>query len=80
MDDSLVTGSDPKVLQSFIQDLDTHFALKTRGLMNYFLGFEAHRDSTSFYLTQSKYTIDLLKKAAMQVVSLVLHQLIWGFP
>ena len=66
VDDILVTGSDPKVLQSFIRDLDTLFAFKTLGSVNYFLGFEANRDSTGIYLTQSKYTIDLLKKAAMQ--------------
>ncbi|XP_052208544.1 uncharacterized mitochondrial protein AtMg00810-like [Diospyros lotus] len=66
VDDILVTGSDSKVLKSFIRDLDTHFALKTLGSMNYFLEFEVHRDSTGIYLAQSKYIIDLLKKDAMQ--------------
>jgi len=64
--DILVTGSNSIALQAYIQDLDTHFALKTLGSVNYFLGFEAYRDSTSIYLIQSNYTLDLLKKAAMQ--------------
>lgn len=34
--------------------------------MHYFLGFEAHRNKSGIYLTQSKYALDLLKKADMQ--------------
>ena len=66
VDDMFVTGSDPIALRACIQDLDTHFAHKTLGFVNYFLGFEAFRDGNGIYLTQSKYTLDLLKKAAMQ--------------
>lgn len=65
VDDILVTGSSTAALHGFICDLDKNFALKTLGSMNYFLGFEAYRDSTSLYLTQSKYTLDLLTKATM---------------
>jgi len=63
--DILITGSDFAALQACIHDLDTHFALKTIGSVNYFLGFKAYRDSNGLYLTQSKYVLDLLKKAAM---------------
>ena len=66
VDDIFVTGFDPIALQVCIQDLNTHFALKTLGSVNYFLGFEAYKDVSGIYLTQSKYTLDLLKKAAMQ--------------
>lgn len=65
VDDILLTGSDSLALTSCIRNLDTQFALKTLGSVNYFLGFEAYRDTSSLYLTQSKYVIDLLKKAAM---------------
>ena len=74
-DDILITGLDHKALQSFIHDLATHFALKTLGSVNYFLDFEAFRDSKGLYLTQSKYTIDLLKKAICKIASHVLLQL-----
>ena len=66
VDDILVMGSDPSALQTCIQDLDDHFALKALGSVNYFRGFEAYRDTEGMYLTQSKYTLDLLKKASMQ--------------
>jgi len=40
VDDILLTRSDPTTLSYCIHDLDTHFALKTLGSVNYFLGFE----------------------------------------
>ena len=46
-------------------DLHQQFALKTLGSINYFLGFEAHRDQISIFLSQTKYLNDLLKKANM---------------
>ena len=45
--------------------MDKQFALKTLGAINYFHGFEAHRNSSGLYLTQSKYALDLLKKAGL---------------
>lgn len=65
VDDILITGSDSTALQLCIRDLDNTFALKTLGSVNYFLGFEAFRNSIGIYLTQAKYTMDLLKKADM---------------
>ena len=46
VDDILVTGFDSIALQACIQDLDTHFTLKTLVSINYFLGFEAYRDTS----------------------------------
>jgi len=64
----LLTGSNSTALNSCIHDLYTQFAqfaLKTLGLVNYFLGFKAYRDGFGLYLTHIKYVVDLLKKAAM---------------
>jgi len=66
VDDILHSGSDSVALSCCIHDLDTHFALKTLGSVNYFLGLEAYRNGNGLYLTQSKYVVDLLKNAAMQ--------------
>ena len=66
VDDILVSRSDPIALKVYIHDLDTYFALKTLGSVNHFLGFEAHKDIGGMCLIQSKYTLDLLKKAGMQ--------------
>ena len=66
MDDILIIGSDPSTLKACIHDLDTSLALKTLGSVNYFLRFEAFKDKTRLYLTQSKYTMDLLHKVGMR--------------
>jgi len=66
VDDIFVTGSDLIAFKACIHDLDTYFVLSTLGSINYFLGFEAYRDASGMYITQSKSTLDLLKKAGMQ--------------
>lgn len=53
-------------LLSFIQRLDTHFAMKDLGDLHFFLGIEAKRTSTALVLTQTKYTLDLLTRTHMQ--------------
>ena len=69
VDDILLTGSDSMALKSCVADLDTHFALKTLGSVNYFLGFEAFRDTSELYLTQSKYVLDLCPNISLQIYS-----------
>ena len=58
----LLLGFNSTALWACIQDLDTHFALKTLGSVNYFIGFETYKDHNGIYLTQSTYVLDLLKK------------------
>ena len=48
-----------------MEDLNQKFSLKTLGSISYFLGFEAYRDKNGIFLSQTKYTTDLLKKANM---------------
>ena len=80
VDDILVTKSGSLALKDCIHDLDTYFSLKTLGSVNYFLGFEVFRNKTGIYLTQSKYTLDLLHKASMQDCKPCEHQWFWGRP
>ncbi|KAF7842141.1 Copia protein [Senna tora] len=65
VDDILITGSDPKYLGTFVDKLNKMFSLRDLGPAYYFLGNEISRDSTGLHLSQSKYTIDLLKKFNM---------------
>ena len=65
VDDILITSENLTLVHQVIQDLNTHFALKTLGEVSYFMGFEAFRNETSLYLNQSKYIRDLLQKANM---------------
>lgn len=59
VDDILITGTDQSQVNQLISDLNKSFALKTLGLVNYFLGFEAYSR------TQAKYIQDLLVKTKM---------------
>ena len=43
------------LIKQVMVDLNNQLALKTLGLLSYFLGFEAHRDNTGLYLSQTKY-------------------------
>lgn len=68
VDDILLIGKDFQLIQQLASDLNSQFALKVLGPVNYFLGFEAYnRDATGLYLTQTKYTQDLLMKTKMQI-------------
>ena len=54
----LLLGMILKLIKKVMHDLIQKFALKTLGSLSYFLGFEAHRDQTELYLTQSKHISD----------------------
>ncbi|RVW76570.1 Retrovirus-related Pol polyprotein from transposon RE1 [Vitis vinifera] len=64
-DDILVTGTDPSLIQSLIQKLQTEFKMKDLGPLGYFLGIQASRDSSGLHLRQSKYIGDLLHHTKM---------------
>ncbi|GFZ03417.1 hypothetical protein Acr_16g0000410 [Actinidia rufa] len=67
VDDIILTGTSEDLIHQLISKLKTQFAMKDLGSLHYFLGIEAKPDSsnTSLLLTQSKYTIDLLKRTNM---------------
>lgn len=65
VDDILITGNNPQLIDKAIRDLDKSFKLKTLGLVNFFLGFEATRDEGGISLTQSKHLKELLHKTNM---------------
>ena len=52
-----------------MKDLHEKFAIKTLSFMNYFLRFETYRNQSGLYLTQTKYTLDILEKAKMARVN-----------
>lgn len=62
VDDILVTGDSPVAIKEVIQQLDSQFALKTLGEVNYFLGIEITKSEGHFYLSQSQYIYELLDR------------------
>ncbi|CAJ2628272.1 unnamed protein product [Trifolium pratense] len=66
VDDILIIGSAPHLIQDVIHKLNVHFALKQLGQVNYFLGIEVHHlPSGALLLNQAKYIRDLLVKTKM---------------
>lgn len=71
IDDIILTGSNPQLIQQVIQDMHHTFALKDLGDLNYFLGIEVVKSATGLYLSQAKYIADILAKHDMVYSSLV---------
>jgi histone deacetylase 1/2 len=67
VDDILITGSSPQLIQEVITKLNIQFALKQLGQLDYFLGIEVHHlPNGALLLNQAKYVRDLLCKAKME--------------
>lgn len=66
IDDILITCSDSTEVLSLISKLNSTFALKDLGEVNYFLAIQVISTAIHFHLNQTKYIIDFLCKAKMQ--------------
>ncbi|KAH9736625.1 retrovirus-related pol polyprotein from transposon RE1 [Citrus sinensis] len=66
VDDIIVTGSSSCLIQQVISNLQSTFALKDLGELNYFLGIQVVKNSSGLHLSQSKYIVDLLHKVNLQ--------------
>ena len=65
VDDLIITGSDPSLVNNIIRQLDSKFSTKNLGVLSYFNGVEILPTSTSLPLSQQRYVIDLLSKHNM---------------
>ena len=65
VDDIIITGNNSTFVSSIIKLLGVDFDLKDLGLLHYFLGLQIDYTSTGFFVHQTKYTSDLLKKFGM---------------
>lgn len=65
VDDLLICGNNKDGIQSLKAMLSSHFNMKDLGQLRYFLGIEIDRNSSGIFLSQTKYTVDLLKEYGM---------------
>jgi hypothetical protein len=64
VDDLFLTGSERLIAESK-QALTTKFEMKDLGMMHYFLGLEVWQRTDEIFLSQGKYTVEILKKFGM---------------
>jgi hypothetical protein len=65
VDDILITGTHPAIIQSIIAKLQTEFPLKDLGPLSYFLGIQVTKTTSGIHICQTKYISDLLYKTHM---------------
>lgn len=69
VDDILISGDSQGDIAALKQLLCQNFHMKDMGTPRYFLGLEIDRSNAGFFVSQKKYTIDLLKEFGMQNVT-----------
>ncbi|RVW78751.1 Retrovirus-related Pol polyprotein from transposon RE1 [Vitis vinifera] len=65
VDDIIVTGNNPSLLDSFTRKLHSEFATKDLGSLSYFLGLEALPTPDGLFISQLKYARDILTRAQL---------------
>lgn len=63
VDDIILTGNNVTLIRDFITRLHKEFLIIYLGKLNYFLGLEVSYHDSGIFLSQSKYTHDILARA-----------------
>ncbi|KAL4565709.1 hypothetical protein LXL04_029812 [Taraxacum kok-saghyz] len=65
VDDLIITGTSPDLIQNFINHLHRHFALKDLGALHFFLGIHIQRNPTGLVMSQEHYIHSILERTKM---------------
>lgn len=65
VDNLLICGNSAVQIQYLKDMLSSHFNIKYLGTLIYFLGVEIDRNPSGIFMSQTKYTVDLLKEYGM---------------
>ena len=65
VDDMIIIGDDMQGIHDLKHFLGCQFEMKDLGPLNYFLGLEVSSFADGYYLTQAKYTSDLISRASI---------------
>ena len=64
VDDIIVTSSNSLLIEQLISSLNSCFALKDLGPLNFFLGIKVFSSSSSLYFSQARYISDFFFQCA----------------
>jgi hypothetical protein len=65
VDDIIISGNDNSAIQHVKHLLEKSFFIKDLGKLKYFLGIEVARSKKGIFLSQRKYTLDILKDTGL---------------
>ncbi|KAK9190783.1 hypothetical protein WN943_019393 [Citrus x changshan-huyou] len=65
VDDLIIAGNNTTAISAFKAYLSRCFHMKDLGVLKYFLGIEISRGPTSMFLSQRKYTLDILAETGL---------------
>uniref|UniRef100_A0A2N9HKD0 Uncharacterized protein n=1 Tax=Fagus sylvatica TaxID=28930 RepID=A0A2N9HKD0_FAGSY len=65
VDDIILTGNNPSLLEKFTCRLNSEFTTKDLGSLSYFLGLEATPTTNGLFISQLKYAHDILIRAQL---------------
>ena len=65
VDDMIISSDDIQGIQNLKHFLGRQFEMKDLGPLNYFLGLEVSSSGDGYYVTQAKYTSDLISRASI---------------
>ncbi|OMO98301.1 Reverse transcriptase, RNA-dependent DNA polymerase [Corchorus capsularis] len=65
VDDIVITGNNSKLIDSVKNALQRQFSIKDLGSLKYFLGLEVAHSKQGIYLSQRKYTLELLSETGL---------------
>lgn len=71
VDDMIIIGNDIEGIQDLKLFLHKHFEMKDLGFLNYFLGFEVSSNSDRYFLTQAKYSSDVIENFGLLKLKLL---------
>ncbi|XP_071901935.1 retrovirus-related Pol polyprotein from transposon RE1 isoform X4 [Coffea arabica] len=78
VDDMIVTGNNKEEIENLRSYLAKEFEIKDLGTLKYFLGIEVSRSKQGLFLSQRKYTLELLAETDHYIGCLTqFHWIIW---